>query len=75
MYAFILTALPVAIYIYWGTSLPHVPFGIALMCVIPPVLAAALVESLPTRFNDNIFVGISSAATVIAMHGLLVGWS
>src|SRR4029077_11059384 len=45
--AFIVAALPVALYIYWGTALPHISFGIALLCVVPPVLAGALVETVP----------------------------
>ncbi|MGE5194157.1 MAG: hypothetical protein ACM3U2_16800 [Deltaproteobacteria bacterium] len=73
--AFVAAALPMAILIYWGISLPRAPFETAALCVIPTVLVAAAVETVPTRINDNVFVGASAAAMIIAMHGLLVGWS
>jgi hypothetical protein len=49
-----------------------VSFGVALLCVVLAVLVGRW-STLLTRFNDNIFVGVSAAATVIAMHGAVVG--
>jgi dolichol kinase len=73
--AFVVAALPTAIAIYWGIALPRVSFETAAMCVIPTVIVAAVVETVPARLNDNVFVGASAAAMIIAMHGLIVGWS
>ena len=73
--AFVIVALPVAMWIYWHGSEPHAPHEVALLCVGPSVLVSALVESLPFRGNDNLYVGCSLAATMIAAHGLFVGWS
>ncbi len=73
--AFVAAALPTAILTYWGVSLPRVTFETTVLCVLPAVLAAAAVETIPARVNDNIFVGVSAAAMIIAMHGLVVGWS
>lgn len=73
--AFVLAALPMAALIYWLGAIPPIGGSIVLACVVPTVLGAALVESLPHRLNDNIFVSCSAAAIVIAMHGFLVGWA
>jgi len=72
--AFVLVGVPLATSIYWFASTQHATVEAALFCVAPAVLMAAIVESLPIRFNDNVFVGISAAVTVIAMQGLIVGW-
>jgi phytol kinase len=72
--AFILMGLPLATSIYWFASASHPTVAVALLCVAPAVLIAAIVESLPIRVNDNIFVGVSSAVMMIAMQGFIVGW-
>lgn len=73
--AFVTAALPLATMIYCRGSLPHVSVGMAILCVGPTVVASALVESLPVGGNDNLYVGASAAATMIAMQGLVAGWS
>jgi len=72
--AFVLVAAPMAMLIYWRGAIPPVDITAAVVCVVPTVLGSALVESLPYRLNDNVFVSCSAAAIVIAMHGLVVGW-
>jgi dolichol kinase len=72
--AFILAALPTAVLIYWAGSVPHPSLLDSVLCAGTSVLVAALVESLPIRINDNAFVGTAAAVTLIAMHGLVVGW-
>jgi dolichol kinase len=72
--AFVLAAMPLAVFIYWCGSVPHPSVVLAVFCVAPAVLAAAAVETLPMHCNDNAFVGVSAAAVVILMHGLVVGW-
>jgi dolichol kinase len=72
--AFILIGLPLATSIYWTAAVPHISLEVAVLCVAPTVLMAAAIETLPTHFNDNLFVGVSAAVTVIVMQGLIVGW-
>lgn len=67
--------------VYWGeryfnpeTASPPIPFGTALVCGAAAALAGAAAESIPSRINDNIRVGVASAVVITAMHGFLVGW-
>src|SRR5262249_6391137 len=72
--AYVAVALPVATWIYWHGSQPHLPFELAFRCVGPAVFISAVVESLPLCGNDNLSVGLSLAASMTAAQGLLVGW-
>jgi dolichol kinase len=47
-----------------------VSFGIALALTAPAVLAAAIAESIPSRINDNIRVGLVAAVSLILLHSL-----
>lgn len=72
--AFLTCSIPLGTLVYWGVSRPGVPFETALACVVPAVLAAALAESLPTRLNDNIRVGVTGGLTIVATHAMFVGY-
>jgi dolichol kinase len=72
--AFLLCSIPLATLVYWGESRPGVSFQVALACVVPAALAAALAETLPTRMNDNIRVGLTAGLTILVTHGMFVGW-
>lgn len=72
--AFVAAALPLAAAAYWGEARPGVPFLVALGCVAPAVIAGALAESIRSRINDNIRVGIVSGLTIVATHAMVVGW-
>ena len=61
--------------IYWGEAQPAVSFAVALTCVMPAAAVAAVSESIPSRLNDNIRVGLSAAVIVATLHGIVVGWS
>ncbi len=68
--------------VYWGethmnpeTQNASFPFGTALICGMVTALVAAVAESLQSRINDNIRVGLSAAVTVAVMHGIMIGWS
>lgn len=58
---------------YWAESQPRADWSIALMCGFSAAVVAAFAESLPSRVNDNVRVGISAAVTAIATHALVVG--
>jgi dolichol kinase len=47
-----------------------VSFGIALALTAPAVIAAAIAESIPSRINDNIRVGLVAAVSLILLHTL-----
>jgi dolichol kinase len=78
--AFIAVALPMAALMYWGethnpeAATPGVSFGLALLCVAFPVLAAAIAESVPSRWNDNIRVGVVALASMAIAQTVFVGW-
>lgn len=77
---FLLIGTPMAALIYWGESnnllaiQEGVSFPTALLIGGGTVLAAAIAESLASRINDNIRVGIVSAVAVAVLHGILAGW-
>lgn len=70
--AFVAGALPFAVLAFWIQVHPPVTLATALGCVAPAVLLAAIAESLRTRINDNIRVGVTAALTLILLHGLLI---
>lgn len=70
---FVLCATPLAALIYWGEARPGVSPATALACTAPAVLVAALAESLPSRINDNIRVGLAAAMTIVPLHAMFVG--
>jgi dolichol kinase len=60
--------------IYWGEANPQVPFLGALQIAALASFIAAVAESLPSRINDNIRVGISSSLGVIVGQFLVFGF-
>ncbi|HEY3966442.1 MAG TPA: hypothetical protein VGM05_17910 [Planctomycetaceae bacterium] len=72
--AFVVCAVPLATFVYWAESHPGVSVAIALCCVTPAVVAAAVAESLPLRLNDNIRVGATSGLTILLTHAMFVGY-
>jgi phytol kinase len=79
--SFLAVGTPLASLFYWGEtrfnpeSLEYqaVPFTTALCCAGVAVCFAAIAETLPSRINDNIRVGIAAALGVTTMHALLLG--
>jgi dolichol kinase len=80
--SFILVATPMAAIVYWGQAhdicqtagLPRVDFRMALVGALTAAVAAALVESLPVRTNDNLRVGTTAAVVFGLFQWLAVGW-
>lgn len=79
--AFVAVGTPMASLIHWGEtefnpeSVPEqFPFSDSLLCCGAAVALAAIAESVPSRINDNIRVGLTAAAAVSLLHGLLIGW-
>jgi dolichol kinase len=68
---FLLLSVPVAGIVYWAEARPGVSMTMALACVGPAALAAAVAETLPLRLNDNIRVGVSAGLTIIMTQAVL----
>ena len=58
---------------YWAESKPQASWSIALICGFSAATVAAVAESLPSRINDNVRVGVASAVTAVSAHALVVG--
>lgn len=58
---------------YWAESQPQALTWQALTCGFAAAVVAAIAESLPSRINDNVRVGVASAVTAVATHALVVG--
>lgn len=73
---FVVAGSTMATLIYWGETHnleaadPPVTFGMALLLTAPAVIVAAIAESLRSRINDNIRVGVVAAVTLVLLHGL-----
>jgi len=72
--AFLVCGGSVATLAYWCEARPGVSPLLALACVMPAVLAAALAESLPLRMNDNIRVGVTGSLAILMTQSVFVGW-
>ena len=78
--SFVLVGTAMAATVYWGESnnlenLTHrVSPLTAIFCTLPAVMLSAVAESIPSRINDNIRVGVVSSIAVLGMHTALVGW-
>lgn len=59
--------------VYWGESRPGVSWMVAASVAGVAVFFAGLLESLPSRINDNLRVGFASAIIGAVMHFTLVG--
>ena len=65
--------------VYWGESHNHealqsgVTFGMALLICGIASVAAAIAESIKSKIDDNIRVGITAATMITIMHALLIG--
>jgi phytol kinase len=72
--SFLLCGTLMGAIIYWGESNPVVPFGDALLISGLTAFVAAFVESLPTRLDDNIRVGVTAALIAPLAHAWVIGF-
>ncbi len=71
---FLVICVPYATMIYCDEAHPRVPLGVAISCLFTTALVADLIESLPSRTNDNLRVGTAAALTLVILQSWLVGW-
>lgn len=77
---FLAAGIPTSSVIYWRETHnleavgPGVSLSTALLCAGTATIAAAIFESIRSRTNDNIRVGVSAMVALAAMHAAVVGW-
>lgn len=75
--SFVLFGSAAATIVYWGesnqplSSHPGANWTTSFLCGAGAALVAAIAESLPSRINDNLRVGITSIAALTLLHSLL----
>lgn len=72
--SFIIASTVMGSTLYWGEANPHVPFQQALQIAVFTGVLAAICESLPSKINDNIRVGVSASFAAIAAQAMFVGF-
>jgi len=76
---FFAVGLPVTAIIYWGESNnleaigPSATMAQATFIAAAGVLAGALAESIESRVNDNVRVGLASAVAIVSAHAVVFG--
>lgn len=71
--SFLVAGVPMATVLYWGESQPLADWSTAFICGTTAACLGAIAESLPSRINDNIRVGIAAVLGVVSAHALTVG--
>jgi len=71
--SFVGCATPLATLVYWSEARPTVPLATVAAIAACTTLVCAIVESLPSRWNDNLRVGATAAIMGAAMTAIMVG--
>src|SRR5581483_6049303 len=58
---FVAIAAPIATLIYWAEARPAVPLATVALIATCTTAVCAVVESIPSRWNDNLRVGATAA--------------
>lgn len=72
--SFIMSAATMGSLIYWCEASPQVPIASVLPLAAVSAVFSALSESIPSRINDNIRVGISASLGAVFSQWLFVGF-
>ncbi|MCC7424417.1 MAG: hypothetical protein IT428_29470 [Planctomycetaceae bacterium] len=76
--SFLVLGTTVATVVYWGESNNRAAENVgatwllSFLCAGGATLAAAIAESIPTRVNDNVRVGLAASITLVMLHTTLV---
>lgn len=73
-FGFFIGAFPLAALAYWDGAIPPVTIGMSMICVLPAVLLAQLVESIPGKGTDNFRVGAATFVGIVLMQTMMFGW-
>lgn len=71
---FLVAAVPWSSMVFWAESRPAVTFETALLCGASATLFAAIAESVRSRIDDNVRVGVAASIGMIIAHSCFVGW-
>ena len=71
---FLTFAIPWSATVYWAESMPAVPFESAFYIGATATLIAAVAESINTRIDDNIRVGVAAACGLLFAQTVFLGW-
>ncbi len=72
---FLLIGAPLASLAYWAEAQPYIEWLSAAICGCSAAAVGAVFESIDSRWNDNIRVGLAASMTVAIAHGLVVGFA
>lgn len=72
---FLVFSGPWSAMVYWAESRPAVPFDLALQCGFITTICAAVAESIRSRLDDNVRVGIAASISILLCHAAFVGFS
>jgi phytol kinase len=78
LFSFLIFGTAVATIVYWGESNNRAAENVgatwllSCLCAGGATLAAAIAESIPTRINDNVRVGLAASITLVVLHATLV---
>lgn len=70
---FILVGGPLASLVFWGECRPGVSFATAMLIGMGATLTAAIAESVPSKINDNLRVGVTAVVMGALLQVLVVG--
>lgn len=73
--AFMIGASMMGSLIYWLEAEPGVSLGLAASVVVPVALMCALIETVPSKANDNLLVGFTASLLMLVTQTLAVGWN
>jgi dolichol kinase len=71
---FVVFSAPWSTVIYWGEARPVVDFGKAFLLCSSVTLVAAIAESVRSRIDDNIRVGVSVFVGLLLAQSVIFGW-
>lgn len=71
---FLVSAAPWSATVYWAESNPAVFFGPAMAAGLLATTLAAIAESVRSRIDDNIRVGIAASVGMLISQTLFFGW-
>ncbi|MEX2286061.1 MAG: hypothetical protein WD648_03165 [Planctomycetaceae bacterium] len=79
--AFLVVGGSMASLVYWGETYfnaesqdPSPGLLASVMCCCAAVLASAIIETIPSKINDNIRVGVTAFVGLVASHAVVVGF-
>lgn len=74
LFCFLGASIPIATFYIWAETQPAIAPPIALFCASCAAAAGVLAESVPSKINDNLRVGVAALITLLAVEWFVFGW-